>query len=1076
MRLFLIILMTMPSLLLCGQPKDSMINQEEKADTFQSDDHFKQIDGRLAPEPVSSYLYSNSNRLSFNDIAPIDQPKVIYRNNTPIFIEKIKSPLKLGKNLPPDEQFYSFLEESKAITKVNSPRESFKISGIHSDNLGISHIKSVQQYKGIEIYGSESILHIDPEKERFTGSFCYIDQDIAEKPVIDSIQAIQIIITDLKQMTVFRELTPGEKKLLNYQSPYCSLVWYDTGHNNYKLTWSVSLRPNLIEEWKYFLDAQTGKIIHKFNNTKSDGPALGTGLDLNGLTRTFDVYLLGDIYYLYNITESMYNPVTSEGIIVTLDANYTSTFVLDFSYVTSPNNTWTQQAAISAHCNAAKTYEYFDTTFNWRSVNGKGGNIVSLVNIAEEDGSSMENAFWNGQAVFYGNGGDYFKPLAGALDVTAHEFGHGVVSSSANLEYYGQPGAINESFADIFACMVDRNDWQIGEDITKEGYSPSGAVRDLSDPHNMGDSTKAYWQPAHASEMYLGTKDNGGVHLNSGLINHAYYHYAISIGKKKAEQVFFRALTEYLTKNSGFIDLRIAVTQSARDLYGENKSEVLEAKRVFELVGIHEEELINESPVYQTNPGTEFLLSYDTNPSDPVSLYLSSSQGTDYHALTNTPMKGKASVTDDGTKAVFVSNDHRLRMISLNQENPEEKVISGYSYYDNVAISKDGKRIAANKVYSDASIYVIDLESGEGRRFILYNPTTGNSGIDAGGVVKADAMEFDITGEYLIYDSYNVINSNSQKDIYYWNIGFIKVWDNHCNCFGDGTISKLFNSLPANVSVANPVFSSNSPFIVAFDYSFDDDIIEKHSIYAANIETGEMKQLITNDRLGFPSFSKNDDRIAYSTINEQNMQVVKAIKLRNDKITPTGYPGVLVPDAKWPVFFANGIRSLGLAPVANFTADYRSGGLPLKIRFMDLSGNKPSSWLWSFEGGTPDTSTLQNPDISFKISGTYKVTLKVTNSFGTNTITKQGYIHAYDPTGINDSHVNEVLFYPNPVEDLLTIDFDQDYTVKIFNLQGELVYNGANESRIDASNLHAGVYILQLNTKQGLYRSKLLKK
>lgn len=63
-----------------------------------------------------------------------------------------------------------------------------------------------------------------------------------------------------------------------------------------------------------------------------------------------------------------------------------------------------------------------------------------------------------------------------ALDVTAHELGHGVVSNTANLEYYGQSGAINETYADIFGSMVDRDDWRIGEDITKTSYSPSGSA------------------------------------------------------------------------------------------------------------------------------------------------------------------------------------------------------------------------------------------------------------------------------------------------------------------------------------------------------------------------------------------------------------------------------------------------------------------------------------------------------------------------------------------------------------------------------------------------------------------------
>ncbi|MFO7371298.1 MAG: M4 family metallopeptidase [Bacteroidales bacterium] len=1074
MRALLIALLALSSILIKGQDNEPELIPEKIASTIPPDDEFIQIDGRNSGNPSSSFLYQRGKPLDFSE-AVSDQLSDNYSvNRSPLFIERERPQLKSERSVTPREQFGNFMNEFREVTG-DSPHMNFRITGSETDHLGITHIRAVKQHKGIDIYGSESTLHIDLKKERFTGTVVQIDSELAASPSVDTGQVIRIIEEDLRKITLLRQLSPAEKKLLKYPGPMCSLVYYDRDYKHYRLTWEVSIRPNLVEEWKYFVDALTGTIIHKYNNTRSDGPALGSGIDLNGATRTFDVYLMEDIYYMYNVAESMFDPETDQGFIVTLDAKNTSTFVLDFSYITSTNNTWTQQAAISAHCNAKKTYTYFDTTFNWKSFNGKGGNILSIVNVAEEDGTSMENAFWNGQAVFYGNGGANFKPLAGALDVTAHELGHAVVSATANLEYYGQPGAINEAYADIFACMVDRNDWQIGEDVTRPGYSPSGVARDLSNPHNMGDSTKPYWQPAHTTEIFLGTRDNGGVHINSGIISYAYYLYASSVGKEKAEQVFFRALTLYLTKTSGFIELRLAVIFSARDLFGDFSHEAAEAANAFEQVGIYEEELFDDPQVFDTNPGSEYLLTYDTNPSDPVSLYLSSAIGTDYKPITRTAMKGKVSVTDNGTTAVFVSNDYRLRMIDLDPAKPNERFISGSSYYDHVAISKDGKRIAATKAYLDASIYIIDLISGQGRKYILYNPTTGGSGTAAGGVIKANSVEFDLTGEYLIYDCYNVINSSSQKNIYYWDIGFIKVWDNHLNDFGDGTISKLFNALPEDVNVANPVFSKNSPNIVAFDYTFDNGFIEEHSIFAANIETGKMNRIAGNDRQGFPSFSNNDDQIAYSAINDFNMQVVKAMKLKSDKITPVGEAGVLVPDAKWPVYFATGVRSLGLAPVANFTADYRAGGLPLHVRFMDISTNKPTSWLWVFEGGTPDSSGLQNPQVTFSIPGTYKVKLIASNNFGENNIIKEEYIHAYDATDINPAEQEPFTIYPNPVSGLLHIEYDLPYRIGIFNLQGVQVYSGANDPVIDSSPWPSGVYIMELKTGQGSYRKKLLK-
>ena len=1005
-----------------------------------------------------------------------NQPRVIRRGNSPIFIEKEITPLKSARMITPEDQFYGFMEESKSLTGIDNPRESFKITGIHTDNLGIKHIKSIQQYKGIDIYGSESTLHIDSQKERFTGSIYLVAQDIPTSPRTGIAQVLDKTKADLQKVTIYRELSPKQKEFLHYESPEYALVIYKKDNQEYALTWEISVRPNFIEQWKYFVDASTGEIIHKFNNTQSDGPMTATGYDLNDVLRTFDVYLDQGTYYLYNSSEAMYNSATDEGVILTLDANNTSTVDLDYKYVTSANNTWTQKSAISAHYNAARTYEYFHNTFGRNSINGQGGNIVSLVNVTEEDGSSMENAFWNGQAAFYGNGGDNFKSMAGALDVTAHELGHGVVSNTANLEYYGQSGAINESYADIFGSMVDRDDWLIGEDITKPTFSPSGAVRDMANPHNQGDKTKAYWQPAHVTEMYLGTGDNAGVHINSGIGNHAYYLYATSVTKAKAEQVFHRALTEYLTKTSQFIDWRIAVIQSAKDLYGAASQEAVKAAEAFTAVGIQEEPVVEDTPEYEPNQGQDYLLSYDTSTSDPVTLYRSSVTGSGFAGLSNTQMKRRPSATDDGSAGVFVAPDSKIKVMSLDPADLYEEYLSDEAFFDNVTVSKDGQRIAAISIEADASIYVYDFVSEVWQTFTLYNPTTSHDGSDAGGVLYADAIEFDITGEYLIYDAYNAISSSTQDDIYYWDIGFINVWNNTTGDFADGTISKLFTSLPENVSVGNPVFSKNSPFIIAFDYIYDDGTEQDYRIYAANLETGNMKLITYNATAGYPVYSVDDDKIAFSALNTSNAEVVAVINVTGDKITSSGTASILIPDAKWPVYYATGDRALGLAPVADFTVDYKTGSAPLAVKFIDQSSNKPSSWQWTFQGGTPASSNAQNPEVSYNAAGTYRVVLKATNGIGNNTITKEGYIVVTGATDLDDPENRLIMFYPNPVDDILNIRYDKDFSVRIFNLQGDLLLAGENQKRMDLSELKSGIYILQFETEEGIFRHKVVKR
>ena len=295
-------------------------------------------------------------------------------------------------------------------------------------------------------------------------------------------------------------------------------------------------------------------------------------------------------------------------------------------HVTSSNNVWgtaTQTKALSAHFNAGVAYEYFRTKHNRNSIDGVGGTVYSVVNVSDpEDGTALDNAFWNGKVMYYGNGDVGFKPLAGAIDVAGHEMTHGVVQGTANLEYQGESGAINESMADIFGSMMDPADWLIGEDVVKTGVFPSGALRSLEDPHNGGSSLSSPgYQPKHKNEAFTGTQDNGGVHINSGIPNHAFYKYAVAITRDKAAAVFYKALDDYLTKSSQFIDLRLAVIKAAGDLFGAGSNEVTQAGIAFDFVGITNGQAGDYTETLPDNPGTEFLLVYNTDTSTPNTLY-----------------------------------------------------------------------------------------------------------------------------------------------------------------------------------------------------------------------------------------------------------------------------------------------------------------------------------------------------------------------------------------------------------------------------------------------------------------------
>ncbi len=1038
--------------------------------TTKHDLAFKNISGKNSLKSASNFTkLPVSGKMIIPEFNQDDPVKNLIRvSGSPVFFEKGKKHLKSTSSIPVEEQFYSFFDETKSITKITDPWEELEILNITTDNSGIIHVKAQQLFHGIKIYGAESCLHIGKDKDIFTGRIISVNPKVSIDPELTMENAVIAVKSDVGIKTVLKELSAKEKSFLGYDSPESELVIYKG-----KLAYKISIRPNFIEEWKYFVDAGNGEILFSYNNTYSDGPATANALDLNGISRAINTYLDNGTYLMVNASESMYNSTSGEGIIMTLNANNTSAVELDYSQITSENNIWNIPAGVSAHNNAKETYRYLKTTFSRNSLNDMGGNIISFINVTEDDGSSMENAFWNGKAVFYGNGGEAFKSLAGALDVAAHELGHGVISNTANLEYYGQSGAINESLADIFGSMVDREDWYVGEDVTKTSFSPSGRLRDMSDPHNRGSSLNdAYWQPAHVSEMYLGSQDNGGVHINSGIGNHAFYHFAITTSKDTAEQVFYKALTNYLTSKSQFIDFRIAVVQSVKELYGESSNAVTDAKNAFDAVGIYDEEQVDPEQDIPVNPGDEYMLLYNTYLGDMNTLYRGTPDGLSFEPLTTTVMKRGPSVSDDGSYALFVSDADIIKALYTDPYDPQESSLSDEAFWDNVAISKDGNRVAAISTEIDAKIYVFDYESQIWGEFELYNPTTSQSGTDAGGVLYADAIEFDHTGEYLIYDSYNELYSSTGDDISYWDIGFIKVWDNASNNFGDGTIQKLYGSLPENVSIGNPTFSKNSPFIIAFDYL--NSSTDEYAIFGMNLITSDLDIITTNATIGFPSFSRDDDKIAFSALDINDKEVVGIISLDANKITGVGSGEIFVSDAKWPVYYAEGIRNLELAPVANFTVDIKSGDSPLSVQFLDMSANKPTAWSWSFPGGNPSASNLQNPVVTYNTPGLYQVSLTCSNSTGDNLMTKADYISVW-VTGINSQVSESINFYPNPTSGILYIESDRDFRTSIITLTGNVLMHEMNQKEIDLTDWQPGLYILKIETDGKVITEKVIK-
>ena len=830
----------------------------------------------------------------------------------------------------------SYLEYLKPLLGLLS-ETTWRIAETSKDDFGKTHISVLQYIDGIKVYNGEFKVHCDENGPYLcNGSFFAEQRTTCNSAEISTQSLFNSILTELVNEKRYHTLSAEELYLIPHADQVVEeKVWFlQTGTNQLAKVMHYTIYPNVAHRWEYFVDICKGTVLNKFeslcgahgrpqlqkqNELLVDGPKTATALDLNNISRTLNTYQVGSTYYLEDASTIMFNPTQSQmpndavGAIITLDAGNKSPNASNFNYtlISSNNNSWSSKNAVSGHWNAQEAYKYFNTTHGRKGIDNNGGNIISLINVADDNGGGLDNAFWNGQAMFYGSGDQAFKPLAGGLDVGGHEMAHGVVGTTANLEYQGESGALNESYADIFGAMIDRNDWLIGEDVVKVSAFPSGALRSMSDPHNGGTSLNdPGYQPKILSEKYNGSEDNEGVHINSGIPNYAFFLFASNpaVGKDKAEKIYYKALVDYLVKSSKFIDARAAVVQAAKDIHGAGSPIVTAAENAFASVGIGgggNAGGSNYQKDVSVNPGDDFIVATDENNSKLYIAY--GANFSTIEVLADIPVNSKPSVTDDGSAVVFTSSDKKIYGVIIDWSTGQTNLItiSNEAKWDNVAVSKDGFRIAAVPLQAINELWVFDFSLAQWNKFDLYNPTY-TQGINTGDVEYADALEWDFSGNYVIYDAYNNLNGVNGT-VNWWDIGFIRAFNKSNFTFGDGKIDKLFSGIPENVSIGNPSFSKNSPYVIAFDYI--DEASGDIAVLGYNLETGANGTIVVQSEPGIPSFSRLDNEIVFNSVNDE----ISKIAIKSNKIEANGTDNVLFTGGRQAVWFSNGLRTINIA-------------------------------------------------------------------------------------------------------------------------------------------------------------------
>lgn len=247
-----------------------------------------------------------------------------------------------------------------------------------------------------------------------------------------------------------------------------------------------------------------------------------------------------------------------------------------------------------AYEGAGVTIQFYGDALGRNSIDDRGMRVDSSVHY----GKRFANAMWNGRQIIYGDGdGKLFNRFTSSLDVIGHELSHGVTQYTAGLSYVGQTGALNEHYSDVMGILVkqytlgldaSQSDWIIGRELLGPQVKGKG-LRSMSHPGTAYDDPILGRdpQPAHMLDYVFTTEDRGGVHINSGIPNRAFYLVATAVGGKAwvvAGRIWYEVLTRRLGANAKFQDQARETYAVAGELFGPREQRIV--REAWEAVGI----------------------------------------------------------------------------------------------------------------------------------------------------------------------------------------------------------------------------------------------------------------------------------------------------------------------------------------------------------------------------------------------------------------------------------------------------------------------------------------------------------
>ncbi|MBJ6108475.1 M4 family metallopeptidase [Hymenobacter sp. BT523] len=536
------------------------------------------------------------------------QTKVLGNDNQPVLVQFSPEGKMAYRGLSGDQVLRQQLGLTTADQMVQRTLET--------DQVGYTHQKFAQFYQGVRVEHATYTVHSKGGTvESISGDFEKIS-GLSTTPSLSESAALTKALAHVGARKYMWQTTEANAAEF---APQGELVIVRDGRQNAEtgplvLAWKFNVyAAQPISRSFVYVDARSGQVVLQDNIIKH-AAATGTFATAYSGSRTIADGTTTGGYLLRETTRGLgiqtfnckkSNSYTSATDFIDADNNWTSA---------EYNNANFDNVAGDAHVGAQATYDYWKNVHGRNSYDNAGAIIKSYVHFDDvPGGAGYENAYWDGVRMTYGDGATRFRPLT-ALDVCGHEIGHAVCEKTANLTYANESGAMNEGLSDIWGASIEayavanlgftsggvkaKSTWLIGEEIDKQ----QAALRSMSDPKSLGQPAYykgQYWAPLSSSPS--NANDQGGVHTNSGVLNH--WFYILAVGKSgtneggntysvtgqgidAAAKITYRMESVYMTASSTYAQARTYAIQAATDLYGAGSAQVIAVTNAWYAVGV----------------------------------------------------------------------------------------------------------------------------------------------------------------------------------------------------------------------------------------------------------------------------------------------------------------------------------------------------------------------------------------------------------------------------------------------------------------------------------------------------------